>query len=49
MKEPHGPVRPMILTSKLYVGATKDFTDGYVGCIRALVLNGVAVDLVSML
>ena len=46
-KEPIGPVRPFKLTSKLYVGATKEYTDGYVGCLRALVLNGVAVDLVG--
>ena len=45
--EPIGPVRPFKLTSKLYVGATKEYTDGYVGCLRALVLNGVAVDLVG--
>jgi len=45
--EPIGPVRPFKLTSKLYVGATKELTDGYVGCLRALVLNGVAVDLGS--
>merc|ERR1712038_1079555 len=45
--EPIGPVRPFKLTSKLYVGATKEYTDGYVGCLRALVLNGVAVDLGS--
>jgi len=46
-KEPIGPVRPFKLTSKLYVGATKEYTDGYVGCLRALVLNGVVVDLVG--
>lgn len=45
--EPIGPVRPMRLTSSLFVGATKDFSDGYVGCIRALVLNGVEVDLMK--
>ena len=47
VKEPYGPVRPMVLTSKLFVGATKDYSDGYVGCMRALVLNGVVMDLVA--
>jgi len=45
--EPVGPVRPFKLTSPLYVGATKDWSDGFVGCLRALVLNGVPVDLVA--
>ena len=35
------------LTSPLYVGATKEYTDGYAGCLRALVLNGVPVDLTN--
>jgi len=44
--EQHGPVRPFKLTSPLYVGATnQEGDDGYVGCMRALVLNGVPVDL----
>jgi len=46
LPEPVGPVRPFKLTSSLYVGATKEWTDGFVGCMRALVLNGVPVDLV---
>jgi contactin associated protein-like 2 len=45
--EPAGPVRPFKLTSPLYIGATKEWSDGYVGCLRALVLNGVPVDLVN--
>jgi len=44
--EPIGPVRPFKLTSNLYVGSTKEYTDGFVGCMRALVLNGVPQDLV---
>merc|ERR1712156_1285192 len=44
-KEPRGPVRPMLLDSGLFVGATRDFSDGFVGCMRALVLNGVNIDL----
>ena len=47
VKEPYGPVRPMVLNSKLFIGATKDFSDGFVGCMRAIVLNGVTVDLVA--
>ncbi len=46
VKEPLGPVRPMLLDRNLYVGATRDFSDGFVGCIRALVINGVVADLV---
>jgi len=44
--EPYGPVRPFKLTSSLFVGTTTEADDGFVGCIRALVLNGVPVDLV---
>ena len=47
IKEPDGPSRKMSLTSNLYVGATKDYKTGFVGCLRALVLNGVPVDLVG--
>ena len=46
VKEPPGPVRPMFLDKPLIIGAAKDYTDGYVGCIRALVINGVSADLV---
>ena len=37
----------MLLNNNLYVGAKGDLTDGFVGCMRALVLNGVMVDLVG--
>lgn len=47
VKEPRGPVRPMLLDSGLFIGATRDFSDGFVGCLRALMLNGVIVDLVG--
>lgn len=47
IKEPSGPSRRMILTSKMFVGATNDYRSGFVGCLRALVLNGVPVDLVG--
>jgi hypothetical protein len=47
IKEPSGPSRRMILTSKLYVGATRDYTNGFVGCLRAMLLNGEPVDLVG--
>ena len=47
VREPPGPVRALYLTSELSVGATLDYQDGFVGCIRALLLNGVLVDLKS--
>jgi len=33
------------LTSDLVIGSTVDYRDGYVGCIRALLLNGELIDL----
>lgn len=45
VREPPGPVRALHLNSDLVIGATVDFRDGYTGCIRALLLNGVLVDL----
>lgn len=45
VREPPGPVRALHLTSDLVIGATTDYRDGYTGCIRALLLNGVKVDL----
>lgn len=47
VREPPGPVRALYLTSELVIGATIDYRDGYVGCIRALLLNGKLVDLRS--
>ncbi|XP_051175571.1 neurexin-4 isoform X1 [Leptopilina boulardi] len=47
VKEPEGPVRALHLTSDLIVGANEDYRDGYVGCIRALLLNGQLQDLRS--
>uniref|UniRef100_A0A182XZ17 L-aminoadipate-semialdehyde dehydrogenase-phosphopantetheinyl transferase n=1 Tax=Anopheles stephensi TaxID=30069 RepID=A0A182XZ17_ANOST len=47
VREPPGPVRALHLNSTLTVGARLDYRDGYVGCIRALLLNGEAVDLRS--
>lgn len=47
VREPPGPVRALHLTSELVIGATIDFRDGFVGCIRALLLNGRLVDLRS--
>jgi len=35
------------LTSELAIGATLDNRDGFVGCIRALLLNGNLIDLKS--
>ncbi|XP_018016939.1 neurexin-4 isoform X2 [Hyalella azteca] len=45
VKEPPGPVRALYLTSDFVVGSTVDYRDGYVGCIRALILNGELQDL----
>lgn len=45
VREPAGPVRALHLDTHLVVGATVDYRDGYVGCIRALLLNGELVDL----
>lgn len=47
VREPVGPVRALYLTSDLAIGATLDYRDGFTGCIRALLLNGVLVDLRS--
>lgn len=47
VREPPGPVRALHLTSELILGATIDFRDGFVGCIRALLLNGQLVNLKS--
>lgn len=45
VREPPGPIRALHLTSELVVGATIDDRDGYVGCIRALLLNGKLQDI----
>ncbi|XP_071445509.1 neurexin-4 isoform X1 [Hetaerina americana] len=47
VREPPGPVRALHLTSDLVVGASVEYRDGYVGCIRALLLNGQLADLKS--
>lgn len=47
LKEPPGPVRALHLTSEFVVGATTDYRDGFVGCVRALLLNGKQQDLRS--
>lgn len=47
VREPPGPVRALYLTSEFVLGAAFDYRDGYVGCIRALLLNGQMVDLRS--
>lgn len=47
VREPPGPVRALYLTSEMVIGATIDYRDGFVGCIRALLLNGQLVDLKS--
>lgn len=45
--EPPGPFHTIHLTSETVVGATIKNQDGFVGCIRAFLLNGKLVDLKS--
>ncbi|XP_046819810.1 neurexin-4 isoform X2 [Vespa crabro] len=45
VREPPGPVRALHLTSDLVIGATVDYRDGFVGCVRALLLNGQLQDI----
>lgn len=45
IREPPGPVRALQLSSPLVVGASVDYRDGFVGCIRAFLLNGRPMDL----
>jgi contactin associated protein-like 2 len=47
VREPPGPVRALHLTSELVMGAAYDYRDGFVGCMRALLLNGNLVDMRS--
>nr|NVI76555.1 neurexin IV [Cucujiformia] len=47
VREPAGPVRAIHLTSNLVLGASTDYRDGFTGCMRALLINGVHVDLRS--
>ncbi|XP_065089213.1 neurexin-4 isoform X1 [Ochlerotatus camptorhynchus] len=47
VREPPGPVRALYLTSELVLGASIDYRDGFVGCLRAFLLNGNHVDLRS--
>ncbi|XP_013388250.1 neurexin-4 [Lingula anatina] len=39
--------RPLALNSRLFVGAGVDYQDGFVGCMRALQVNGVNYDMVK--
>nr|CAG4638226.1 EOG090X00DN [Cyclestheria hislopi] len=45
IREPPGPIRAMHLTSPLVVGATVDYRDGFVGCMRGLMVNGKHLDM----
>lgn len=45
VREPPGPVRALQLNSPFVLGASVDYRDGFVGCIRALLLNGRPQDL----
>lgn len=46
-REPPGPFRAINLTSEMIIGAKLDNREGFVGCIRALLLNGKLIDLKS--
>lgn len=37
--------RPLMLGPKAFIGATNDFDDGYLGCLRSLWISGIKVDL----
>ncbi|CAL8121658.1 unnamed protein product [Orchesella dallaii] len=45
VQQPAGQVRAIELHSELYVGSGVDFRDGYVGCLRALMVNGIMLDM----
>nr|CAG4648471.1 EOG090X00DN [Polyphemus pediculus] len=45
IREPPGPIRAMHLTSPLTVGASVDYRDGFVGCMRGLMVNGRHLDM----
>lgn len=45
VRQSQGPVRGLQLTSYLVIGATVDYREGFVGCVRSLLLNGDFVDL----
>ncbi|KAL4092111.1 hypothetical protein QTP88_026673 [Uroleucon formosanum] len=47
VREPPGPVRAIHLTSELVIGASSDEQNGFIGCLRAFMLNGQLVDLKS--
>jgi contactin associated protein-like 2 len=40
--------RPFLFTSNLTIGASVNYRDGFVGCIRGLQVNGKIIDLVSL-
>lgn len=46
-REPPGPFRAIHLTSEMIIGANKDNREGFLGCIRTLLLNGKLIDLKS--
>ena len=43
-----GPIRAIQLTSNLVIGATVDYREGFVGCVRSFLLNGYFIDLYAM-
>lgn len=48
VKTLNSQVRPFHLTSRIVIGATVEEREGYVGCLRSLMLNGYFIDLAGM-
>ena len=48
VKQSGGPIRAIQLTSNLVIGATVDYREGFVGCVRSLLLNGYFIDLYAI-
>ncbi|XP_064472302.1 neurexin-4-like isoform X2 [Ornithodoros turicata] len=47
VREKPGRAHALNLTSPLVIGATVDYKEGFVGCLRGLMVNGKVVDLLS--
>jgi len=48
VKQPSGQVRAIELHQEMIIGSTVEYRDGYVGCIRAFLINGQMVDLTRL-
>lgn len=47
VREKPGRAHSLNLTSPLVIGATVDYKEGFVGCLRALMVNGKVIDLMG--